>query len=44
MLKSVQLNVQHGFNAKEIQNVRGKRMLPPEFVSGKMAIAKSFPK
>jgi len=43
MLETVQLNIQHGFNAKEIQHVRRIRMFTPELISGKPTISKPSP-
>jgi hypothetical protein len=43
MLRTVQFNIQKGFNTNEIKNIRTKNMLPPEFVSRKPAVAQPTP-
>ena len=43
MLKAVQFDVQEGFQAKEIQDVRSVGMLAAEFEIGNPAVSKPFP-
>jgi hypothetical protein len=43
MLPAIEFNVEHRFEAKEIEHVRRIRMLTAEFVNGKTTIAKPAP-
>ena len=42
--ETVQLNIQTGFEAEEIQDVRSKWMLSPELVAGETPVAQPTPK
>jgi hypothetical protein len=43
MLRTVQLNVQKRFDGEKIKDMRTKRMLSPEFVCRKTAVAQPAP-
>ena len=43
MPETVQLNIEMGFEAEEIQDVRSERMLSPELVAGETPIAQPAP-
>ena len=43
VLKAIELDVQRGLNAEEIENVRTERMLAAKLIAGKAAISKPFP-
>jgi len=43
VLRAVQFDIQQGFQAKEVKNMRSERMLPTEFAFGKTAVPQPGP-